>query len=74
MVGTMQNLVNEVLQAAVGNHFRDKLQAMPAVQFIETRQEVQQEAFEHIQAQIGAVPRGDEGRLHPGRDVRRRSW
>ncbi|GAH77209.1 unnamed protein product, partial [marine sediment metagenome] len=40
MVGTMQNLVNEVLQAAVGNHFRDKLQSMPAVQFIETRQEV----------------------------------
>ncbi len=48
MVGTMQNLVNEVLQAAVGNHFRDKLQSMPAVQFIETRQQVQEEAFEHI--------------------------
>ena len=31
MVGTMQNLVNEVLQAAVGNHFRDKLQSMPAI-------------------------------------------
>ena len=29
MVGTMINLVNEVLQAAVGNHFRDKLQSMP---------------------------------------------
>ncbi len=27
MVGTMRNLVNEVLQAAVGNHFRDKLQS-----------------------------------------------
>ena len=26
MVGTMQNLVNEVLQAAVGNHFRNTLQ------------------------------------------------
>ena len=37
MVGTMMNLVNEVLQAAVGNHFRDKLQSMPAVRFIETR-------------------------------------
>jgi hypothetical protein len=47
-VGTMQNLVNEVLQAAVGNHFRDKLQSMPAVRFIETRQRVQEEAFEHI--------------------------
>src|SRR5256885_5172767 len=27
MVGSMQNLVNEVLQAAVGNHFRNTLQA-----------------------------------------------
>jgi hypothetical protein len=52
IVGTMQNLVSEVLQAAVGNHFRDKLQALPAVRFIETRQEVQIEAFEHIKAQL----------------------
>jgi len=48
MVGTMQNLANEVLQPAVGNHFRDTLQSMPAVQFIETRQMVQEEAFAHI--------------------------
>ena len=47
-VGTMANLVNEVLQAAVGNHFRDKLQSMPAVKFIETRHLVQQEAYEII--------------------------
>ncbi len=52
MVGTMFNLVNEVLQAAVGNHFRDKLQSMKAVQFIEERQRVQKEAFEHIEAQL----------------------
>jgi regulator of protease activity HflC (stomatin/prohibitin superfamily) len=52
MVGTMQNLVNEVLQAAVGNHFRDKLQSMQAVQFIETRQDVQEQAFEHIRAKL----------------------
>jgi regulator of protease activity HflC (stomatin/prohibitin superfamily) len=52
MVGTMQNLVNEVLQAAVGNHFRDKLQSMQAVQFIETRQKVQEEAFEHIREKL----------------------
>ena len=38
MVGTMQNLVNEVLQSAVGNHFRNTLQALEAVRFIETRQ------------------------------------
>ncbi len=52
MVGTMANLVNEVLQAAVGNHFRDKLQSMPAVMFIETRQAVQEEAFFHISTQL----------------------
>jgi len=52
MVGTMRNLVSEVLQAAVGNHFRDKLQSMPAIRFIETRQQVQQEAFDHIKEQL----------------------
>ncbi len=52
MVGTISNLVNEVLQAAVGNHFRDKLQSMPAVEFIETRQQVQQAALAHISAQL----------------------
>lgn len=52
MVGTMMNLVNEVLQAAVGNHFRDKLQSMPAIRFIETRQQVQEEAFKHIKDQL----------------------
>jgi len=52
MVGTMKNLVNEVLQAAVGNHFRNSLQSMPAISFIETRQQVQLEAFEHICKQL----------------------
>jgi len=52
MVGTMKNLVNEVLQAAVGNHFRNSLQSMPAVSFIETRQQVQAEAYEHICKQL----------------------
>lgn len=52
IVGTMKNLVSEVLQAAVGNHFRDKLQSMPAIRFIETRQQVQQEAFEHIRSKL----------------------
>ncbi len=52
IVGTIQNLVNEVLQAAVGNHFRDKLQSMPAIRFIETRQQVQEEAFDHIREQL----------------------
>jgi uncharacterized membrane protein YqiK len=52
MVGSMMNLVNEVLQAAVGNLFRNKLGGMKATQFIETRQIVQQEAFEHISRQL----------------------
>lgn len=52
MVGTMANLVNEVLQAAVGNHFRDKLQSMSAVSFIETRQDIQRLAMDHIKTQL----------------------
>jgi regulator of protease activity HflC (stomatin/prohibitin superfamily) len=52
MVGTMQNLVNEVLQAAVGNHFRDTLQAMRAVDFIEKRQQVQEDAYQHIRDKL----------------------
>jgi uncharacterized membrane protein YqiK len=54
MVGSMMNLVNEVLQAAVGNLFRDKLGGMKATSFIETRQTVQTEAFEHIARQLDA--------------------
>jgi regulator of protease activity HflC (stomatin/prohibitin superfamily) len=48
MVGSMKNLVNEVLQAAVGNHFRNTLQALEAVKFIETRDQIQQAAMETI--------------------------
>jgi uncharacterized membrane protein YqiK len=54
MVGTMQNLVNEVLQAAVGNHFRNTLQGLEAVRFIETRAEVQASAFQAITAYLAA--------------------
>src|SRR5579872_2256906 len=52
MVGSMKNLINEVLQAAVGNLFRDKLGGMPAISFIETRQSVQEEATTHIAEQL----------------------
>ena len=52
MVGTMQNLVNEVLQAVVGNYFRDTLQGMAAVQFIENRGAVQTQAQGYIAEQI----------------------
>lgn len=53
-VATMKNLVNEVLQAAVGNHFRDKLQSIPAVAFIETRQKLQEEAHALIRSKLEA--------------------
>ncbi len=54
MVGSMQNLVNEVLQAAVGNHFRNTLQALEAVRFIETRDAVQLAAMEAISRYLSA--------------------
>jgi len=49
MVGTMQNLVNEVLQSAVGNYFRNKLQTLGAGEFIGKRDEVQNAAEAYIQ-------------------------
>ncbi len=52
MVGTMKNLVNEVLESAVGNHFRNNLQGEPAVTFIETRDEVQKKAEEYIRTYL----------------------
>ncbi len=52
MVGSMFNLVNEVLQAALGNHFRNKLGNMEAVVFIQSRQTVQEEATVHISEQL----------------------
>jgi uncharacterized membrane protein YqiK len=54
MVGTMLNLVNEVLQSAVGNHFRNTLQDLEAVQFIETRREVQTAAFQAVSEYLAA--------------------
>ena len=47
-VGSMENLINEVLQAAVGNYFRDTLQGMPAIRFIQERSKVQTEAQAYI--------------------------
>jgi uncharacterized membrane protein YqiK len=52
MVGTMQNLVNEVLQSAVGNYFRNKLQTLGATEFIEKRDDVQSAAEQYIQSYL----------------------
>ena len=54
MVGTMRNLVNEVLQSAVGNHFRYSLQRLEAVRFIETRDEVQDTALQAVRRYLEA--------------------
>lgn len=48
MVGTMQNLVNEVLQSAVGNYFRNAVQKQPAIEFIQMRDEVQSRSQDYI--------------------------
>lgn len=48
MVATMQNLVMEVLQSAVGNYFRNKLQSLGAAEFIQKRDEVQALAETYI--------------------------
>ena len=69
MVGTMVNLVSEVLQSAVGNHFRNTLQDLEAVRFIETRQEVQRAAFDGRERVPHRLRGGDARRLHPGRRV-----
>jgi uncharacterized membrane protein YqiK len=52
MVGTMKNLVNEVLESAVGNYFRNSLQGLPAITFIETRDQVQKQAEEYIRGYL----------------------
>jgi uncharacterized membrane protein YqiK len=54
MVGTMLNLVNEVLASAVGNHFRNTLQDQEAIRFIETRMQVQQSALLAVTQYLGA--------------------
>jgi uncharacterized membrane protein YqiK len=53
MVKTMLNLVNEVLQPAVGNYFRNSMQQLKAIQFIETRDDVQRKAEEYIKQVLG---------------------
>jgi regulator of protease activity HflC (stomatin/prohibitin superfamily) len=51
-VGSMNNLVIELLQGAVGNHFRNTLQGMAAIEFIEKRASVQASASEHVRAML----------------------
>jgi uncharacterized membrane protein YqiK len=53
-VGSMQNLVDHVLQPIVGNYFRNSAQDYTVLDFLSARSHRQSEAAEHIRAAIGA--------------------
>ena len=53
-VGSMQNLVDHVLQPTVGNYFRNSAQEVTVLEFLSARSERQREAFEAIRQAIEA--------------------
>ena len=53
-VGSMQNLVDHVLQPIVGNYFRNSAQDYTVLDFLSARSQRQAEAAEHIRVAIGA--------------------
>jgi uncharacterized membrane protein YqiK len=53
-VGSMQNLVDHVLQPIVGNYFRNSAQDYTVLDFLSARSQRQMEAAEHIRKAIGA--------------------
>lgn len=53
-VGSMQNLVDHVLQPIVGNYFRNSAQDYTVLDFLGARSHRQVEAAEHIRKAIGA--------------------
>jgi uncharacterized membrane protein YqiK len=53
-VGSMQNLVDHVLQPIVGNYFRNSAQNHTVLDFLIARSERQAEAARHIRTAIGA--------------------
>jgi len=53
-VGSMQNLVDHVLQPIVGNYFRNSAQHHTVLDFLSARSDRQTEAASHIRAAIGA--------------------
>ena len=53
-VGSMQNLVDHVLQPIVGNYFRNSAQDYTVLDFLSARSQRQSEAAEHIRLAIGA--------------------
>ena len=53
-VGSMQNLVDHVLQPIVGNYFRNSAQDFTVLDFLSARSHRQTDAAEHIRKAIGA--------------------
>jgi uncharacterized membrane protein YqiK len=53
-VGSMQNLVDHVLQPTVGNYFRNSAQQVSVLEFLSARSDRQREAFENIRVAIEA--------------------
>ena len=53
-VGSMQNLVDHVLQPTVANYFRNSAQQVGVLEFLSARSERQQEAFDAIKAALSA--------------------
>ena len=53
-VGSMQNLVDHVLQPTVGNYFRNSAQQVTVLEFLSARSERQRQAFESIRTAIDA--------------------
>jgi uncharacterized membrane protein YqiK len=53
-VGSMQNLVDHVLQPIVGNYFRNSAQDYTVLDFLSARSQRQIDAAEHIRKAIGA--------------------
>ncbi len=53
-VGSMQNLVDHVLQPTVGNYFRNSAQKVTVLEFLSARSDRQREAFAHIRGAIAA--------------------
>ena len=53
-VGSMQNLVDHVLQPTVANYFRNSAQEVTVLEFLSARSARQREAFDAIRAALGA--------------------
>jgi uncharacterized membrane protein YqiK len=53
-VGSMQNLVDHVLQPTVGNYFRNSAQEVTVLEFLSARTLRQKEAFENIKRAVEA--------------------